>query len=93
MNEQEKRVEEAAEIHAIRSVGSTNASSYNPAFVSAIKIRANRSFKAGAHWQQSDLAFIADIVRQTLEYVALVEKDVRLLDMHPEIVNNIIKKK
>ena len=57
--------------------------------------------------KQSDPAFIADIVRQTLEYVANKDKEIiktfvsskydatkrTILAMHPEIVNNIINKK
>ena len=59
----------------------------------------------GIKQAQSDPAFIADVVRQTLEYVQ-AEADYKtdvdgeqiidrlgILNMHPEIVNNIINKK
>jgi len=42
--------------------------------------------------QQSDPAFIADIVRQTLEYVEMLNPRY-IKKVTPEIVNNIIKNK
>ncbi len=57
----------------------------------------HEGFTAGAHWQQSDPDFIADIVRQTLEYVVSAEWEGAntngIAGLKDRIVNQIIKKK
>ena len=110
MNEQPKTVEEAALAEypiVIDSIFHNKPTDIN--------LGRRVGFVKGAHWQQSDPAFISDIVRQTLEYVAnepiilwermkcnniisvgpvvaSVDKD-GILAMHPQITDNIIKKK
>ena len=90
MNEQEKTVEEAA-----RNFIQENYPDY------LFPVSLKELFLSGANWQQSDPAFIGEIVRQTLEFYIgylpsgetemLIDTE-KFLSMQPEIVNQIIKK-
>ena len=107
MNEQET-MEQACDRICFEELGKSQTE-----FDDGVKYGFESGFYKGAHWQQSDPAFIADIVKQTLEYVAEKSYPVvttktnhlgvgkttvhtavnSIRTMHPEIVNQIIKRK